>query len=189
MSVAYQTPVMNPHIAALEPAIGQATDPVELLAIAHNEPRLLRAVCRALSEESAAVLEISQDRWDFDDPQQQQAIEWALQQGQVKQLLLVGSSQSGGAQSKASVISQQNSGQEKRGFDSILENVERGNSQVAAAQQRFAELLHGLAENPVVQDQMRTGALTLVGLFYHSASGTFAAYDLESKKFRALMHN
>ncbi len=85
----------NAHIAALESVFSQATTPVQWLVIAHNESRLVNSLSSALAGESAAMLQVSQDTWDFKGKELAETIEWALQQGEIKNLVLVGSSHRG----------------------------------------------------------------------------------------------
>lgn len=187
MSNAFPTTATNPHLSALEPALVSAARPVEVLVVAHNDSRMLKAIFRALSRESAAVLEMSQDRWDFGDDQQSEAIEWALRQGNLNQLLLVGSSQAGGTQPRATLVANSENGQAKRGFERLVENVERNHSRIRAAQDRFAEQVRQLSQLPLVREKRANGELKLFGLFYQAESGGFLAYDLESGNYRALV--
>ena len=92
MNTALMNSTSNPHIADLEASFNKTTKPVDWLVIVHKDAQTSRLLSPALVGESAAVLEVSQDKWDFSDNDLLETIEWALQQGHLKNLVLVGRS-------------------------------------------------------------------------------------------------
>lgn len=177
----------NPHIAALETVFTDVTKPVEWLVIAHNDPQMLRSLSSALTGESAAVLQVSQDTWDFEDGNLAEAIEWALQQDHLKNVLLAGSSQAGGSESRASLVSSKTPQGGKDGYARLLAGVHFNNARNRAAQERFAGHVQRMSQIPVVHNRLSNGELAVYGLFYRTDSGLFAAYDAEAGTFRALV--
>ncbi len=90
MTSTLSTTSSNPLTAKLKLAFGQTATPVQWLVVAHNDTRLIRTLESALPDESAVVLEVSQESWDFD--QLGEAIEWAMMNGDLQNLVLVGHS-------------------------------------------------------------------------------------------------
>ena len=176
----------NTHIAALEYVLAKAQRPVQWLVIAHNDARLVRSVSSALKGQSAAVLEVSQDTWDFEDKEFVEAIEWAMQQEDIRQLVLVGSSQAGGAASRASLVSDGVDVQGKVGYERLLANVKQKSIRSAEAQEEFAGQVQQLSQLPILHDKVSNQELELYGLLYRPETGLFSHYDADKDTFQVL---
>lgn len=187
MTTTFSAPTTNPHIAALETLFAEATMPIEWLVIAHNDSLMLRSLSSALAGEAAAVLEVSQHEWDFEGEQLPETIEWALQQGQLKHLMLVGNSQAGGPSSRASLVASEETGGNESGCAKLLAGVERNHARTRDAQQRFASHVQQMLQIPVVHHRWSSGELAVYGLFYRADSGLFLAYDMNANSFHALL--
>ncbi|MCU0959398.1 MAG: hypothetical protein MUF48_04775 [Pirellulaceae bacterium] len=177
---------VNAHIAALEPVFDQALTPVQWLVIAHNNARVVDSLMSALAGESAAVLEVSQDTWDFHGGELAETIEWALQQGEVAHLVLVGSSQVGGTQIRATRAPAKTVAQADARCDKLLAGIHRLAAQHREVQDRFAEQVQQVSRIPVVHRRWRGGELAVYGLFYRAESGLFLAYDVDTDTYRPL---
>ena len=176
----------NAHIAALESVYGQAKSPVRWLVIAHNDLRLVNSLSSALADESAAVIQVSQDTWDFKSQGFIETVEWALKQGEVEKLVLVGSSQAAGGLSRASLAPAKMSAQADTGYGKLLAGMHRHNARVCEAQAVFVEQVRELSQIPTVHRRWRNGDLDVYGLFYRAESGLFFAYDADTDTFRPL---
>jgi len=187
MTTSYLTTTSNPHIAALESVFAEATKPIEWLVIAHNDAQMLRSLSSALAGKSAAILELSQDTWDFEDEDLPDTIEWALQQGHLTNLLLAGSSLAGGPMSRASQFASEPISGRGSSYVKLLAGVQRSNTRNRAAQARFAEHIQRMSQIPVVHNRWSSGELAVYGLFYRAESGLFLAYDADADTFRPLL--
>lgn len=176
----------NPHRAALASVFEATGGEVEYLVIAHHDPRLVTSLSEALGEESAAVLEVSQDVWDFRSPLWSEAIEWGLEQGKVEKLVLVGSSQAAGAVSRASLLCTKRAPQQDSSYRRLVAGTHRYRAVVSEAQENFAEQVKELLRVPAVQQRYPVGEIDLHALFYRAESGIFLAYDAGSGLFRPL---
>ena len=188
MTTTFSTTGSNPHIAALEPILHEAAKPIEYLIIAHNDPLMLQTLCSALGGTSAAILEASQDTWKLSEGDLPEMIEWALQRGEIKHLLLVGHSQAGGSESRASLAATVSADAEP-GYAKLLANVKRQNARNQQARQSFASQVQQMSQIPAVHTLWASDELAVHGLFYRSESGLFVIYDPNEDSFRPLMAN
>ena len=177
----------NTHIESLEAVFSESKTAIEWLVIAHNDSRMMRSLSDALSRESAAVLEVSQDTWDFGGDELPEAIEWALRQGKVKNVVLVGHSQAGGSASRASLVASTTKAEIRSGNERLIAGVQLANAHNRDAQARFALLVRQMSQIPVVHSRCANGELATYGLFYRAESGLFLAYNGEQDECRPLM--
>jgi carbonic anhydrase len=178
----------NSHIASLEKTFDQARSPIEWLVIAHRDPRMLRSLSAILEGQSAAILEVSQDEWNWSEGELSSAIEWVLQRKEIRNLVLVGHSQVGGTASRSYLLSadpSQTSDQENNGYVRLLAGVRRVQSQSHHAQMRFAADVQQFLQIPPVYRRWTLGELELHGLFFRAESGLFLTYDPDADTFRA----
>ncbi|MCU0877586.1 MAG: hypothetical protein MUF06_07370 [Pirellulaceae bacterium] len=190
MPTPYATTSANPYIAALESTFDEATAPIEWLVIAHSDPRILQSLSSMMEGQSAAILEVSQDQWDLVEGELSEAIEWALQRGEVRNLVLVGHSQVGCSASRSYLVSdapEKSSDRSKDGYSRLLAGVKRVYSHSHHAQVRFAADVQQASQIPLVYRRWSCGELAVHGLFYRAESGVFLAYDPDADSFRALM--
>jgi hypothetical protein len=187
MTTTFSTATTNPHIAALQVAFGKAANPIDWLVIAHNDSQMLRALSFALTGESAAILEVPQQRWDFHNEQLSEAIEWALQHSQAKNLLLVGTSDVDGAASRASLVALKSRNDPANGYARLLAGLRRNDCRNRDAQKWFGSHVRRMSELVVVHNRWSSGELAVHGLFYRSESGLFLAYDVNADLFRPLV--
>ncbi|MFK8111908.1 MAG: carbonic anhydrase [Rubripirellula sp.] len=181
------TTTINKHIESLETAFAESAATVDWLVIAHSDALMLRCLASALSGESAAVLALPQPVWEFDGGEFTGAIEWAIQQGNIKNLLLVGHSQAGGTTSRVSIVSSDAKQTPQNDYGKLLASVGKKNEENQIARSEFASQVQEFCQIPGVRQQQADGELTVHGLFYCAESGLFLAYEAETGKYRALM--
>ena len=174
---------INPHISALKAVFAQATRPIQWLVIAHNDPRLVSSLVSAFDGQSAAVLQVSQDTWDFDSKDFKEMIEWALHQGDIRDVVLVGSSQPNGATSRASLVTARPNAPEKGGYARLLARLRQHNAHMSEVQEEFADHVQKLSQLPVVRGCWSLGQLAVSGLFYRAETGLFLHYDAAANTF------
>lgn len=184
MSTAFPTTANNPHIAALEHVFAKSNDTIEWLVITHNDSKMLRSLHFALGDESAAVLEVSQDTWDFEGKQLAETIEWALQQSEIKNLVLVGNSDAKGPESRASLVASKSNAALEDGYGKLLAGVQSKNARRLEAQERLAANVQQASQIPVVHNRWSNGELAVHGLFYRAETGFFMAYNTETDSFQ-----
>jgi carbonic anhydrase len=173
----------NLHIAALEAALRQAKSDVQWFVIAHDDPRLVNTVLSAMAGQSAAVLQIPQDRWDFRSEEYIETVEWTLERSQIRNLVLVGSSQAAGTVSRASLVSPKTTA---GGYEKLLAGTRRQCSHVREREAALAQHLQQMLQIPVVHDRWRENELAVHGLLYRVESGLFLTYDLVTGTYRPL---
>jgi len=187
MTATLSVKTLNPYITAVEAALHGETTPAQWLAIVHNDSRLKSTLPADWAGASAALLPVSQDHWDFrPEGQLAEAITWALQQGEIDSLLLVGSSQVGGAILPSLCAAPGTKSAVALGYGRLLAGTARRQAQNRHAQERFADQFEQLLQIRGVQIRSREGSLTVHGLFYRDESGLFLAFDPENRTFRAL---
>jgi carbonic anhydrase len=189
MTTAYAIKTANSYIEQLDAVFSEASKPCEYLIIAHNDSRILQSLARVLPGESAAVLEVPQDTWEHQWRQLSETIEWALQQGKIKHVVLVGHSQPGGPASRAALLTAETGGQSTRqsSYDCLLDRVRQANARNQDAQQRFASHVQAMSQIPVVHNRWVNDELAVHGLFYRVESRLFLAYDPDEDRFRPLI--
>ena len=189
MSTTISTTTTNPHIEALEMILDEAPTPVEWLVIAHNDPQMLRSLSSALSGQSAAVLEVSEDTWDLSGQELSETIQWALERCEINNLVVVGHSQTGGVGSQASFVAAQTELETEfeSGHNRLIAGVQRANARNRAAQERFARQVQQMLQIPIVDDRCSKGELTVCALFYRAESGLFLTYNASADTFHALV--
>jgi hypothetical protein len=173
----------NEHIAVLESAFDQATEPVQWLVITHDSHRLMNSLSRALAGKSTAVLEASQDCWDFSNSKYIEAIEWAIQQGAITNLVLIGASPDRTPYSRYRA-DRVRSGS---GYERLVKGIEDHTARMHEAQKRFSQHIQTLSQLPLVRRLECEGMMVLHGLFYREESGLFLLYDRESDCFQPLL--
>lgn len=183
----FSTTTKSPHIEALESVFSKASKPVEWLVIAHNDAQMLRSLSSALTGESAAVLEVSQDNWNFQDKQLPEAIEWTLQRGEIRNLVLVGNSHAGGSECRASMFASEATNGNQFDYAKLIAGVEHDNTRNRDAQKRFAAHVQQMLRIPVVHNHWSNGELQVYGLFYRAENGLFLAYNVDVDAFRPLV--
>lgn len=177
---------MNPHVVALESAFDQTNMPVQWLVIAQDDMRVTNLLSVALSGQSAVVLHVPQDEWDFRSREVAEAIEWALQQGEIRNLVLVGSSQVGDEMGSAVTVPAKKVTQCNSGIGKLIAGVQHHIGRIREVQDAFAEQVQCLSQIPAVRSRCDVGALNVCGLLYRPESGVFLAYEPGSNTFQPL---
>jgi len=180
------TMVTNRYIQTLEAVLAKSKTAVHWLVIAHNDSRMVHSLSSALSRESAAILEISADTWDFEDDELSEMIEWALQQGEIRHLVLAGHSQAGGTAIQAQLVSSNMEGESHGSFNRLVAGVQRTKTHNQEAQQKFATHVQQMSQLSVVTNRWANAELAVSGLFYRAESGLFLAYDPNENIFHPL---
>ena len=174
----------NPHVSVLDAAVRDAAKSVEWLVIAHNDPRMLQSLNMALT--NAAILEISQDTWDFENGPLAEALEWALEELPLKNVMLVGNSQSEGGECRAEMASEA-AKPAGHGYERLIAGVQSRSARNRGAQQRFEDHVRSMKRVPTLRDRSAAGDLAVHTLFYRAESGLFLAYDADAQIFRPLV--
>jgi carbonic anhydrase len=177
----------NPHISALETALADAKKTIEFLVIAHNDPEMLSALSSAFAGESAVVLEISQNVWDFEGNQLPEAIEWALEVFDIRHLVLAGHTLAGGPLSRGSLTASATNKSEQDSYGKLIAGARFNNVRNRPAKDRLALQVKQLLELPIVKNRCRNGELSVYGLLYRAESGLFMAYDTNQDTFKPLV--
>lgn len=186
MTTTFASTNRNTYIAALESAFDQSTLPVEWLVIAHNDSRLLNALSKALIGEPAAVLQVAQDTWDCAHQELANAIEWALQRGEVKNLIIAGSSHAAAAVSRASLVPPKSIDEADDSYGKLIVGIHRHNTQSREIEECFARQVEQISQIPSVQSHWQDRRLGVYGLFYRAESGLFFNYDKDTRTFQLL---
>lgn len=179
----------NPHIEALQTVFDNSATTIEWLIITHNAPQLVRSLEAALSGCSAAVLQLSEDTWEFRDSELTEGIHWALQRSGIRNLVLVGHSHASGNQTRASLVAPclEVEGELQNSYSRLVSGARLTSSRNQNTQRRFALQFQQMSKIPMVQDRLSSGELALYGLLYRAEDGLFLAYEAESEGFHPLM--
>jgi carbonic anhydrase len=148
---------------------------------------MLSALRSALAGEAAVFLEVSQDTWDFEGGQLRETVEWALEQTQIRHLMLVGHSQSGGPRSRVSLAAAESRDVTQGGYGRLVAGVQENNARHRAAQDRLAIHVRQMSDIPLVRDRYSDGELALYSLIYRAENGIFLAYDRQEDQFHPLV--
>lgn len=170
------------HIATLETAFQLAETPVQWLVISHDDQRMINSLASAFKGESAAMLPLSQDMWEFTSRQFTETVEWALQRDEVENLVLAGSSQVAGRMSDVP-----STGSCDNHDSSIVARVQRHNARSQAMQEAFAKQIQQLSLIPIVHSRWRSGMLGIYGLYFRAECGVFMQYDVKKEAFSPLL--
>lgn len=186
MTATFASSSRNTYIAALESVFDQSTSPIEWLAIAHNDSRLLNALSKALIGKPAVVLHVARDNWDFAQQELAKAIEWSLQRADVTNLIIAGSSYAAAAVIRASLVPNKPAIETEDSFGKLLVGVNRHNTQNGEVQNFFARQVEQISQIPLVRSRCLDRKLAVDGLFYRAESGMFCKYDKDMRRFRLL---
>lgn len=189
MNTTFITQTKNPHIEALRPVLLDAENLVEWLVIAHNGPQLLRSLDAALSGCSAAMLQISQDQWEFENSELASAISWAIERYHIRNLLLVGHSNTEVAESCAPHVNSDIhiDGETPVGYSRLVAGARYISSRNRDAQRAFSEHFAQLNSITAVQDSIRRDDLTTHGLIFRDEDRVFLEFDVEAEEYNLLL--
>ncbi|MEZ6050774.1 MAG: hypothetical protein R3C02_05180 [Planctomycetaceae bacterium] len=176
----------NEHIIAIESAFDRADSPVRWLVITHHDLRLISKLSTALMGQSAAMLQISQDAWDFKRMEFVETVEWALLQGEVENLVLLGTSQAVGSSMRIGLTDSKMGSGYDAGEGKLVTKVMQNIDRTRRALDVFSDHLQNLMQIPVVNSAWRDGELNVYGLFYRAESGSFLRYDADLDGFQPL---
>jgi hypothetical protein len=157
---------------------------LEWLVIAHDDERLVDSLTTSLSAVASHLLELPQSAWDFTEGGLAAAIEWAVDQGAIKHLVLVGHSQAEdeGEQPSSDEILSRNDG-----YRRLHAGVTRTSVQTKKSQDLLEKQLESLTAMKSVRKKVLDGELSVYGLFFMAQSTTFLAYDPDQQDFLALI--
>ena len=135
---------------------------------------MIRSLSFSLGDESAAVLEVAADEWDPEGDMLSEAVEWALQHGEPKKIVIAGNAEI--AELEASLPE----ACDESGYGRQLAAVKRRDARRREAQKRLGASVQQVSQIPVVHDRWANGELAVSGLFYRSETGFFVSYDAET---------
>jgi len=111
---------------------------------------------------------------------------WALQQREIANLVLVGSSQTAGAAGRASLVPPKKAASGHSSYQSLIAGIQSYNVRCREIQEQFAYHARQMSQIPLVRNRWRDDRLEVYGLFYRVESGLFLVYDLETDTFKPL---
>lgn len=173
----------NRYVNAMESILASSRRPVQWLVITHSDPRLVKSVTSLFADRSAVILEEPQDRWDGEASDLAEMLEFALRLGNIKNLVLVGSSQSTEATSRAFIVNDEGYQSSQSSYEQMLSNMKAHQLLAKQNQDKFASLIQKLTRIPAVHDRWSTGQLALHALFYRPETGVYLYYDANTNAF------
>lgn len=173
-----------PNATLLENAFRTATRPINWLVITHNDPQLLHALKSGMKDESAAFLTVSQESWDFEDPEFAEAIDRGLHQADIQQLLLVGGPRA--VPSFDHSVQPETAQEATTGYAKLLAGAKLVNKRDRQSREWLAQQTKMLLRVPAVHTRWSNGKLDVTGLYHRSESGLFLAYDVNRDRYHAL---
>jgi carbonic anhydrase len=180
----------NTYVDHLQALSDSQQTTLDWLVIAHNDPAMVRRVAEVVGSDTTAILEIPQADWDLEGDKTTEAIQWAIEAGEVKHLLLVGHSKAITNQNPPSGLGDTTSTGDqyptKATSQRLFDGVKRVHDQTQLSKAEFAEQVTKLCEIESVQDGIASGQLQLHALFYLAQCGTFLVFDIPSQEYRTL---
>jgi len=180
----------NVYIDRLQAQLTNVDASIDYLVIAHPDQAMLRALQGAFSDSTMAVVTLPQDSWAMDDKTQQEIVQWAVNELNVRGVLLVGHSQGG---TPNDLVCLMNAGQPSQPVEpvnrvaSLFERARQSHARVAQCESHFASQLEKLRNQPaIVARGLRDSAL-IQGLFYRVEGGLFCAFNPETQSFAGLI--
>lgn len=176
--------IRNLHLDAIGELLDDGESDVEYLIVAHQDSTLELCLASAFAGTKAAMYQVPQQSWNLEDEDLSEAIQWAVEIGKVKNVLLVGSS----AANVAGV--QQDQAEAELSPDSQRPTLtERVRTAVLARQSagdHFLAQFRTLSAVPEIAQSVSAGQLRVDGLFYRAESGVFTYYDEKTDSFAAI---
>ena len=183
----------NPYMASLEEAIQRADSPVRVIVLADKNsdgndcgsaPSLSEAISETLADTSVAVLEVPRDKWNLQDKNLVEAIDWAFERGTIQKIVLAGSSKNHDSTGDGSSLPELEEIKTGAMFQRLLAGVQQTGKQIREAQQDFASQVQQLTKQNFVRND--ESAVDVSGLFYREEDGLFLSYDPQQSCFRPL---
>ena len=165
-------------IDSFRQARNAAKTELEWLVIAHDDERLVDSLTSSLSDVAPHLMEMPQSDWDFCQGGLAEAIEWAVNQGSIKHLVLVGHSQ---AEDEIEHVSPAGLPSRSDGYRRLHAGVTRTSVQTRKSQDLLEKQLEALTAMKSVRKKVLDGDLFVYGLFFLAQSATFLAYDPDRK--------
>jgi len=181
----------NPYIEQLKDKSTQDVPQVDYLIIAHPDDRMVTALKSAFSEYQLAILTIPQFGWDMSGDAEQEVVQWAVEELNVKGVLLVGHSQGGFPNEQVQLFNGSSDRQSASGRQGnpLLERVRQAQAALVKSEQHFVDQLQGLVSLPSLSEKTLRDPSWIQGLFYRAESGIFCLVDPQSGSFQALIND
>lgn len=173
---------VSSYVGELRAVFADTERPIEWLLIAHDDDQMLNALLSALSGQSAAVLVVSQDKWTTDWEQLSETIEWALQQSEIKNVVLVGQLEA------VESLPESPTPKSQSGYDRLRLGAQQTNTRTRNAQKEFAAHVDQVAQIPVAHARWSDDALAVYGLFYRCLDGIFLICEPDSDTIRPIVN-
>ena len=187
MSTILSMPTSEPLIVDTPAHLPKADDAIEWLAITPNEPHLLESLSTALAGRPAAILKVAARTSGFVNEELQSAIDRCMQQREINQVVLVGSSPSLEFDDECETTAEQtDASQSEPIYDRLLAGARSQNAINREAQESFVADVNQFLDSPAVKHRWSSGTLAVCGLFYRSCDGVLLLYDPDSRKFKPL---
>lgn len=164
------------YTSILEQQIGEATTPIECLVVAHNNPVLVNRLEDAFGDERTLLLEVAQGQWDLEGGELKDAISWAVQNGGIKYLIVVGDSSASLRNHRQPVTDMRNP----------IELALAASTCREAALEAFQHEVNQLCQADEVSKLLSAGDLEITALFYREEAGVFSLYDEKTNSLQLL---
>ena len=152
------------------------------LVVAHDDIKLLRKLGEIVPGDESITMKVAQSDWQCEEDSLPEAILWALQEGGMKTLLMIGHS-AGCPGANQGSKSAQSSVSPDACYTKLMTGAKRVQERTSASKKHFAEQLEQLCQVKPIHDAIVAGDLKLHGLFYVAQSGTFLKYDMANGQF------
>ncbi len=171
----------NSYIEQLKEGDTSTVSQADYLVIAHTDDETLGMLKNALRDNRLAMLTIPQNEWDLTGEPEEEAVQWAIENFNVKGVLLVGHSLGGFPKDEVQPESSVNQSR------SLLDRVREAQTNALKSEKHFVNQLRCLQSLPSVARKALRDSSYIQGLFFRAESGTFCLFDSTTGSFRALI--
>lgn len=174
---------VSSNAAEFAEAVGSAT----CLAITPDEEHLVEALGNAWVGQPFAILTVSDELDVFADPELQSSIEQILDNGDMKQVLLVGGLIDSGTQQEIDDAGVKLDA--KRIGDSLVHGACLSNAINRNAREQFAAQVEQFVRTSAIYPRWQANEISVGGLFFRDCDRVFLFYDPRTEEFRPLPGN
>ena len=176
--------IRNLHLDAISDLLEDGNCDYEYLVIAHQDMILESCLTSAFSGTKAAMYQVPQNIWNMEEEDLSEAIQWAVEIGKIKKIMLVGSS-SATVPKEDSQSTDTNWGKSSE-RPSLTERVRNAVVARQGAQDHFLSQLQALLSVPELASRLSDGELTIDGVFYRAESELFTYFDEKTNSLAAI---
>ncbi|MEZ6095850.1 MAG: hypothetical protein R3C03_16740 [Pirellulaceae bacterium] len=177
----------NQFISTIDAAFIRSPQKIDWLLIAADDDQMLRALSSAVAGESVAVVRVSQADWVHRFAELAAAIEYALEVGAIRSLILAANSTFVEVDSDSRITSKRTSKITLQTENKPFVGAWQHNSGNLPRMKNFATCVQQLRNLPAVKNCILRNHLVVCGLFFREESGLFIAYDAQEDLFQPLI--